>query len=275
MSGDNKKTAAQSVAGIEALSAINAQSYARRSTAKKEDESAEAPLWLITFTDIMALMLTFFVLLYSMSIPEVEKWEELTSSINKGFSKFYSPQQFAGAQDAISIDKVDLSEALNLDYLYGLIEEKVRDNSILDNVVLMPAKDRLIISMPENLLFEAGQDEITTEGKKALFSLGGLLSRIRNRMEVVGHSDPRPIQNQTDKFANNWELSLSRAMQVSAILKQVGYTREVIARGMSSARYDELPDTLSEGKRLDLSRRVDLVVMRDDGANRSILNFAQ
>lgn len=254
---------------IAKLSEINAQSIKKT----KAEGKVEAPLWLITFTDIMALMLTFFVLLYSMSIPEVEKWEELTSSINKGFSKFYSPPQFAGAQDSIAIDKIDRSEALNLDYLRGLIEEKVNQNDALNDVVIITANSKLIISMPENLLFEAGQDEVKTEGKRALFSLGGLLARIRNRIEIVGHSDPRPITQQNARFGSNWELSLSRAVNVSSILKQVGYRRDIITRGMSSARYDEIPETVSEGQRLDLSRRVDIVVMEDDGNTRKQLRF--
>jgi chemotaxis protein MotB len=231
------------------------------------------PLWLITFTDIMALMLTFFVLLYSMSVPEVESWEDLTTSINKGFSKFYSPRKFSGPQDTIEINKLDLSQALNLDYLRGLIETKIGENDILYDVVLISADDRLIISMPEDLLFDAGNDEVGVQGKRALFALGGILSNIKNRIEVVGHTDPRPISDRNQKFESNWELSLSRATQVSNILMQVGYRRPVIVRGMSSARYDELPESLPDQQRLDLSRRVDIVVMTDDGRTRKGLMF--
>ena len=54
---------------------------------------------------------------------------------------------------------------------------------------------------------------------------------------------------------------------------QVGYRRPMIVRGMSSARYDELPDTLPDQQRLDLSRRVDIVVMTDDGRLRQGLTF--
>jgi len=269
MSEEQEATAAPDT--IAKLSETN-RAYEKRKKAKDEEEGA-APLWLLTFTDIMALMLTFFVLLYSMSIPEVEKWEELTSSVNKGFSKFYSPPKFSGAQDTISIQKIDRNDALNLNYLRGLIEAKIDEDKLLKDVVVITTKDSLIISMPEKLLFEAGQDSVKTEGKRALFSLGGLLARIRNRIEIVGHSDPRPITNQNSKFASNWELSLARAAQVSNILLQVGYRRDMITRGMSSARYDELPTSLPDSQRLDLSRRVDIVVMQDDGGNRGFLRF--
>lgn len=261
--GENK--ASPKPNSIAELSALN------HSFVTTSGDAESSPLWLITFTDIMALMLTFFVLLYSMSVPEVEQWEEVTSSINKGFSKFYSPEQFAGSQDTISIEKVDRSEALNLNYLGSLIEAKIEENPSLKEVVVINATDRLIISMPEDLLFEAGQDQVKIQGKRALFALGGLLARIRNRIEIAGHSDPRPITNQNSKFSSNWELSLSRAAQVSNILSQVGYRRDMIARGMSSARYDELPSNISEQQRLDLSRRVDIIVMRDDGGSRGFL----
>lgn len=261
-------------ASISKLSIMNKEA-ANKKAAKRDDQNKETPLWLITFTDIMALMLTFFVLLYSMSVPEVEKWEDLSTSINKGFSKFYSPRNFSGAQDTISIDKIDRTEALDLNYLRDLIEAKMKDNDLLGGVKIITGKDKIIISLPEDLLFEGGNNEVTTQGKRALFSLGGLLARIRNRVEIVGHSDPRPITNPNSKFSSNWELSLARAASVSNVLLQVGYVRDVVTRGMSSARYDELPKTLPEQTRLDLSRRVDIVVMKDDGGNRAILNFGR
>jgi chemotaxis protein MotB len=272
MAGKKDKEAKKEVAppnSLQELSLLNSASGPQ----KAEEEEEYMPLWLITFTDIMALMLTFFVLLYSMSVPEVESWEDLTTSINKGFSKFYSPRKFSGPQDTIEINKLDLSQALNLDYLRGLIETKIGENDILYDVVLISADDRLIISMPEDLLFDAGNDEVGVQGKRALFALGGILSNIKNRIEVVGHTDPRPISDRNQKFESNWELSLSRATQVSNILMQVGYRRPVIVRGMSSARYDELPESLPDQQRLDLSRRVDIVVMTDDGRTRKGLMF--
>ena len=255
---------------IQELSLMNAALHAEKETAEEQET---VPLWLITFTDIMGLMLTFFVLLYSMSVPEVDSWEDLTMSINKGFSKFYSPPKYTGLQDSIEINKVDLSQALNLDYLQGLIETKIDENDLLYDVVLIPAHDRLIISMPEDLLFDAGEDAVGVQGKRALFAVGGILANIKNRIEIVGHTDPRPISNRNENFNSNWELSLSRAVKVSNILMQVGYRRPMIVRGMSSARYDELPDTLPDQQRLDLSRRVDIVVMTDDGSLRQGLTF--
>ena len=230
------------------------------------------PLWLITFTDIMALMLTFFVLLYTMSVPKVEVWEEFTEGMTQGFSTARSPKFMSGNFDTISISKLDLSEALSLSYLESLLQDVVNRNTSLENVVIIPQSKQLILSLPNDLLFEAGQADVNAQGKRALFALGGPLSRIRNRIEVVGHADPRPIQNKEGKYASNWELSIARAASVGGVLKNVGYSRDVIIKGLSSGRYDDLGEEIAEAQRLNLSRRVDIVIMRDDGSQRLLGN---
>ena len=110
------------------------------------------------------------------------------------------------------------------------------------------------MSLPSDLLFDAGKSDVNDRGRQALFSLGGALSRIKNRVEVIGHADPRPMQGETRAFSSNWELSLARAAQVAAVLESVGYRRHMIVRGLSSARYDELPVSMPEEERLSLAR---------------------
>ncbi len=238
-----------------------------------KEECAVPVLWLITFTDVMALMLTFFVMLYSMSVPEEEKWEDVTSALTISFRQFESPKWYHGPQDTISIEKLDFSRALDLKYLEALVSEIIEKDEKLQNVVIIPQKDRLILSLPTELLFKSGQSDVTAKGKRSLFSLGGPLSRIRNRVEVIGHADPRPIQSEGGRFSSNWELSLSRAANVASVLENVGYVRPIIVRGLSSARYDELPEDVPEDERLSLSRRVDVVIMKDDGSRRMFSRF--
>lgn len=231
-------------------------------------------LWLITFTDIMALMLTFFVLMYSMATPNEEQWDDIVDSLTRGVSKFYSPPNLSGPQDTIEIDKIDTIQALDLSYLRQIVEKSMRENERLKDLVLITQAESLILSLPQDLLFETGSAEIGVEGKRALFSLGGLMSRIRNRIEIVGHADPTPFSGLNENtFSSNWSLSLARATMVASILKQVGYQREIIVRGASSARYDELPQSLTEAERLSLARRVDIVIMEDTGEQRSFFEF--
>lgn len=238
------------------------------------EEKRAAALWLVTFTDIMALMLTFFVLLYTMSSPKEQEWTRMSSALGKEFGKQYAPPAQAGAQDAINIDKVDFSKALDLDYLAVLLKETLKGNERAKGILMINRGDSLIVSMPDSLLFEAGQAQVLDEGRKTLFAMGEALAKIRNAVEIVGHADPRPVgAAPSDKFASNWELSLSRAANVATILQSTGYSKPMTLRGMSSARYDELPADLGEEKRLDLSRRVDIVILKTTGAQVQRYNF--
>ncbi len=230
---------------------------------KGHGKNDPVPLWLITFTDIMALMLTFFVLLYSMSVPKEEKWEEITDALSSKFQEAYSRPFHAGTQDVIEIDKIDKSHALDLGYLKTLVGNLLEEKGI-EGVLMFENGKRLIVSLPSELLFESGQASVNIEGKKLLFNLGGALSRVKNRVEIVGHTDPTPMSEKAG-YTSNWELSLARGASVAAMLKEVGYSRAIIIRGFSSARFDEMSDDISEKERYDLSRRVDIVLMEDGG----------
>lgn len=239
----------------------------------EDEEEEETSLWLVTFTDAMALMLTFFVLLYSMSEPSVEDWKEINDGINRYFGREVSPEWYEGPQDTVDITKLDFSKALNLNYLGSIIAEVVDKHDDLKNVTLFPQGQNLIVSLPQDLLFSQGRADVSSEGKQALFRIGGSLANIRNRIEVIGHTDPAPVSSSNADISSNWELSLRRAMAVANILGDVGYQRNIITRGLSSARYDELPEEWTEPQKYDVSRRVDILIMKDDGNRRDTVDF--
>lgn len=245
----------------EKLSPKPVRRFGRRAS---DNASSGGSIWLISFTDVMALMLTFFVLLFAMSNPKQEDWEEFTEQVQENFNRFQGRPEQRGAEDAINIERVNFTKALDLRYLKAIFNKLIEQEPTLRAVSLVASDDSLIISLPQNLLFDAGQADIKSSANKALFTLAGSLRRIKNRVEVVGHTDPRPTRGGYG-FPSNWELSLARAASVASVLENVGYDRPILVRGQASGRYQDLPDTISQAERLDLSRRVDIVVMEDDG----------
>ena len=240
-------------------------SVRRRYHNRRAGDRGGNSLWLVSFTDVMALMLTFFVLLFSMSNPKQEQWEEFTQEVQENFNKFQGRPLNRGEEDSINIKKTNFSKALNLTYLQTIIENMMEEEPSLRRIKMISADNSLIISLPQNLLFDEGQAEVQEKGTRALYILAGTLSRIKNRIEVVGHTDPRPVRSDGGAFESNWGLSLARAASVAAVLENVGYKRSITVRGHASARYYDLPKIMSEQERLDLSRRVDVVIMEDDG----------
>ena len=243
--------------------------YGRRAGDKQNQRSS---IWLISFTDVMALMLTFFVLLFSMSDPNKEKWEMLAEEFKENLSQFQGQPLNRGAQDTINIDKVNYSRALSLSYLGKLFSKQISDEAILSSVKVMEMDGGLILSLPQRLLFDSGQATVKEAGVEALYSLAGVLNRIKNRIEIVGHTDPRRISG--DQFPSNWELSLARAANVAGVLENVGYDNPLTIRGHASARFSDLDEALPIEQRRDLSRRVDIVIMEDDGQKMKLFDIS-
>lgn len=227
--------------------------------------------WLISFTDVMALMLTFFVLLFAMSNPKQEDWEKLTKNIYDSFNQFQGKIENRGDEDAVNINKVNFSQALDLDYLKAIIRKLIEQSPELKIVKVIDNNRSLIISLPQDILFESGRAELKSEANRALFTLANTLRRIQNRVEIVGHTDPRPVTG--GSYSSNWELSLARASAVGAALQNVGYNKPLTLRGQASGRFDDMPDTIPVNERLDLSRRVDVVIMEDDGRKKKLFDI--
>lgn len=223
-----------------------------------------SPVWMISFTDLMALMLTFFVLTYSMAEPEPKTWAEVTGSLPQGVSSQEGPRRLEGGDQVISLPRVTYNRALNLDYLAALLTTKLQDHRLLKDVSVLNQGDRLILSLPSDLLFEPGRAEISTEGAAAIDALAPALSRIKNAIDIAGHADPRPLPGE-GAFISNWHLSLARAAAVAAQFRQRGYERDLGIEGYSSARFEEMSDDIPEEDRLSQSRRVDIVILGNGG----------
>ena len=220
------------------------------------------PAWLLTFTDLTALLLAFFVLLLSMTRLDVETWEAITQSLTRELN----PAQWRALNEGganLGVEEIFVSRAANLDYLGALMTEKVRDHPVLSRVRLTRLDDRLVLSLPGDLVFEPGQAALSPQGLDAAAALAEILNLIGNRVEIAGHTDPGPVA--TDAFPSNWELSLARAMAMSDALRGAGYEGAIAALGLADSRFGDLSEALGDEERLALARRVDVIIRENAG----------
>ena len=227
----------------------------------KPEIAAEKP-WLITFADLFCVLLAFFALLFSMSAVETGKWKKLTEAFTHDTERALSVDTFPNtkARDAGGVKSLP---ALDLGYLGTVLEAQGKTNVLLQSATIYLAGERLVISLPADLLFVAGSAALDARGGGALFDLAGVLRNVANDVEVVGHSDPTPAGN---SFPTNWDLSLARAVAVAAELKRAGYGRDIAAFGVADSHYTELPEDLPLARRLELARRVDILLTPSQGA---------
>jgi chemotaxis protein MotB len=217
--------------------------------------------WLITFTDLVALMLAFFVMLFAMSKVEYRKWQNLTDALAHDLNAVHELPA-ALPTERLDMENADSLSAVDLDYLAALLKENMAADPLLAEAVLWRLQDHLVIALPGDLLFAPGATELETAGRAALAAFGGLLRHVNNRIEVTAYADPR---KPGAGFASNWELSLARALGVARLLEQTGTRGPVVARGLGDGRFAALSAQLDPARRLALARRVELVVHSASG----------
>lgn len=272
--GSKKKFTALSAAAQDPDNVVVDPNETQMTRRRLGDQAQPNYLWLVTFTDVMGLILTFFVMLFSMSSPETAKFSQVATVLQGELNSAQGPQMNRGTEEVINLSRIDYGQALNVRYLEELMKAAVEQNPALKNMELIPQPGSLVVSLPQELLFEPGQAEIKEAGRKALYTLGGTLSKIRNRIEISGHADPRPLEGASSgTYTSNWELSLGRAAAVAAILENVGYEQSITIAGFGSGRYQDLAGIEDETERHNLARRVDIVIMNHSSKKEKVSDF--
>lgn len=117
---------------------------------------------------------------------------------------------------------------------------------------------RLVINMPQDILFKSGSADVERDGRNALLEVGSVLAELRDRQfQVEGHTDNVPISSR--RFPSNWELSSARALSVVHILQEGG----VPSKNLSAAGYGEYHPVASNDTKESrkLNRRIEIVVL--------------
>lgn len=237
------------------------------STDRQEEElpqpAPQSTAWLVTFTDLVSLMLTFFVMLFAMSNVKVDRWSDMIDTLSQSLNPARTTVTVT-TSDRYNIASIFRKRAINLDYMAAVLGETVGTDPILQQSRIIRLEDRLVIAIPGDLLFAPGRAVLTERARQALFNLGGVMRNIDNQMGVNGHTDPTSPSG-TD-YSSNWELSLARAITVANSLRSSGYRQVIIANGFADSRYSDLPD-LPEEERNALARRVDIVIRPTVGSD--------
>ncbi len=210
--------------------------------------------WLITFADLSAVMLAFFVLMFSMSEVDTEKWDGAVDAINRSFDPISDEEPAIRPQAERNLETVPTVPATNLAYLAGLLERQTRDRPDLDRVRISLLAGQLVVSFPKGALVDDA-DQLTAQGRSALFVLSGFLAGIDNEINVIGHALRRPVRE-----ISPWGQALRRAVLVSGALEQAGYRRPIEALGYALERRDPV---LPARSRVDIDGRIDIVVIED------------
>lgn len=214
--------------------------------------------WMVTLVDLVSLMLAFFVLRFAMTTLDTPSFEKAAGSISLVLGRQVSVVEQAPPV-SLSVEAERSRQGFSLGYLEPVLLAKMAGDPVLRQARIERAGERMVIALPADTLFPVGGSDLTSDARDAVAVLSTALSTLPNRIDVVGHADPQPI-NGGGRFSSNWELSLARADAVARRLVETGFPRQPTVEGQGDSRFSDVAPTLEMERRYALSRRVDVVI---------------
>ena len=255
----------------------------RRQSSKAEESGGN---WMDTYGDLVTLLLTFFVLLFSFSTIDAAKWESLVGALS-GTTSMNIPalnpemamerpiglimttedatsmpeQAEDNVEDVTQVDAGNTElELENFKELYIRIDTFITENNLFADIFVDYEDYTIIVRFADNVFFESGQADILLESQPILDYMAVLLSDNLNRIariNIEGHTDNVPIN--TAQYPSNWELSVSRAVNTLRYLLDTKLIGTDIISAVGYSEYHPVkPNDTIEGRAAN--RRVDFVV---------------
>jgi len=232
-----------------------------------EPQSSGAPAWMTTFSDMVTLLLTFFILLYSTSNVDAKKFEKASNSLQSVFSgTIQSGILDGGASISEAVTGDELSDLSGIDEntkeMYDQVKGYVDQQDLGGEVNVSANRDGVFVDIKELILFEPGEVLIKPEGKLILDHLEGLFLQFENKIVVEGHTDNVPTG--TSAYPTNWELSTDRAVNVVRYLSEV---KKIPGNRLAAIGYGEFRPMAGNdtAQNRALNRRVNLLIIIDEG----------
>ena len=205
----------------------------RPKPAKQEDDE----LWLVSYADMVTLLLGFFIILYSMSTIDQEKLSRVTNGMNDALGSSDKPPEEAKDYELPKENRqlkalammVSLSQMGGMDKFVEKMENKEKRQAavevvkdLLDDESLESDEDVLNIVIPSKFLFESGKASIGEEAFRDLAPVADRIKKAEGLVDVAieGHTDSSPVTKGI--YPDNWALSAARAGVVAASLQRYG-----------------------------------------------------
>ncbi len=230
---------------------------------KKKPPAAEkenAERWLLTYADLITLLMVFFVVLYSMSSVNAQKFSELSESLSIMFGQTGRSGVLDGGRTVLPDPKTH-KQPREITNTKNRINKLIAKMGLEGKIQATLQERGLVISMHDTVLFKLGNAELGPEAKAVMGRLAQVLTSIPNAIRIEGHTDNIPIH--TSQFFSNWELSTARATNVLQFLAQDDL---IVPDRLSAAGYGQyrpIADNSTEYNRA-INRRVDIVVLSEE-----------
>jgi chemotaxis protein MotB len=237
-----------------------------------EAEKENLERWLLTYSDMITLLMLFFVVLYSMSTINPKKFEDLSQILTTIFaggrieifeSKAMSSGE--GIQDNPGYFPIAKSKTGKKEDIFKQTVSVLRPELQSRTVRVELNEEGVVITLASDTYFGPGSPKIVEAAIPILRDVSGVLKSLSNYVRVEGHTDTQPPSPQNVEtnypYRSNWELSAQRSINVLRVLESF----EVPSQRLSAVAYGDVrpieKNDTPEGRAYN--RRVDIVIVQD------------
>ena len=223
---------------------------------KKKGDDIRTDGWMDTFADTMTLLLTFFILLYSISAVDSEKLKELSQALQHSLTGNSSVKELQSIDDL----KIDIEEGTKYEDLAAKLNEIIEKNSLTEIIKIREEDRGIVLQVDESILFDPGKAHIKESSIPVLDTIATIIQETNNEIVAEGNTDNVPINNA--KYKSNWELSTDRALNIVGYLIE---NKNINPNRISIKGYGEFnpiaPNDTPENRAKN--RRVDILVVEE------------
>lgn len=226
----------------------------RKKQAPAEKESGER--WLLTYADLITLLLAFFLMLFATSNQDLEKFKLLAGSLRESFGGGSGP--LGGGDKILQGGGSILPDTGKISDEVRAISEDLNTFTAINNLAKVGVRsvdEDIVISLSDNLLFNSADAKLRPEALPLLDRIAAELRSQPNEIRVEGHTDTIPLSTPT--YASNWELSAARATEVLRYLIDQGgiAANRIHATAYADTRpvaSNQTPDGRATNRRADI-----------------------
>jgi chemotaxis protein MotB len=212
----------------------------------REEASLEAmdeARWLFSLSDLLTLLLTFFIMLFAISSPDAQKMADIMQGIGgaMGGAKKAAPK----AVDPMGVTRQRMQAVIT-------------DNNLVNDIEMTSDSRGIVLYSRGDFFFAPGAVDLLPDTKLFLKKVAGIIRPMPNTVLVEGHTDDLPTH--TVQFASNWELSAARAASVVRyfIEEEKLDPKQFIVSGYAEYKPRVPPTPENRGQ----NRRVEIVIMK-------------
>ncbi len=227
--------------------------------------------WLLTYADMITLLMLFFIIMYAMSNVDTEKYKQLSEALQSVFtggnltvfdqsSSPGSPGLLTGVTPG---QPIEAKKPGNTQGTGGTSMLRSQATSTLQNLIksgrvkIIPTEMGLAISLVSDFNFGAASAELAPDAFSVIQQVAAFLTQIPNNIVVEGHTDSAPVD--TTKWSSNWQLSAERALTVLQALAAYGMPENRLSMAAFGDTRPIRSNDTPEGRAYN--RRVDIVLV--------------